>query len=240
MDWEETAENFRSKKEIIHFNNEFFSKIKHRLSKSLIDIYKNHNQNSNYANEGGCVRIELFEGANYREEILNRIFNEIELILKKKYSYKDITILCNTHNDIAEVAEFLSFRNIPIVSNDGLSISKSLEVKGRYIVIENFYEKVIKFDFEELCNRNLGSEDYIKIADNCEFIFITNLPDFNENNSDQQQRFITLIDIIYEKKIPLMITSQVDLNMIKSSRSMIEPFKRTVSRLYELTSINYN
>jgi predicted ATPase len=90
-----------------------------------------------------------------------------------------------------------------------------------------------------LCNKNLGSEDYIKIAESCEFIFIKNLPDFNDDNSNQQQRFITLIDIIYEKKIPLMITSQVDLNLIKSSKNIAEPFKRTVSRLYELTSISY-
>ena len=116
---------------------------------------------------------------------------------------------------------------------------KVLEVKGRKIVLENFYDKVVKFEFEELCNRNLGSEDYIKIAENCEFIFIKNLPNFNDDNSNQQQRFITLIDIIYEKKIPLMITSQVDLNLIKSSKNIAEPFKRTVSRLYELTSISY-
>ena len=70
-------------------------------------------------------------------------------------------------------------------------------------------------------------------------MFIENLPDFNENNSDQQQRFITLIDIVYEKKIPLMITSDVNLNTINSSKSLIKPFKRTISRLYELTSINY-
>ena len=43
-----------------------------------------------------------------------------------------------------------------------------------------------------------------------------------------------------KKKIPLMITSQVDLNLIKSSKSLANPFKRTVSRLYELVSINYN
>jgi len=91
-----------------------------------------------------------------------------------------------------------------------------------------------------LCNRNLGSEDYISIANNCNFIFIENLPNFNEDNSNQQQRFITLIDIIYEKKIPLMITSQVNLESINSSKSLKEPFKRTVSRLYELTSINFN
>ena len=117
---------------------------------------------------------------------------------------------------------------------------KILEIKGRNISIENFYEGIVKFEFEELCNRNLGSEDYIKIAENCKFIFIKNLPDFNENNSNQQQRFITLIDVLYEKKIPLMITSQVNLSLIKSAKSISEPFKRTISRLYELTSKNYN
>ena len=129
------------------------------------------------------------------------------------------------------------FRKITKNKNKTLKI---LEVKGRSLVLENFYDKVVKFEFEELCNKNLGSEDYIKIAENCEFIFIKNLPNFNENNSNQQQRFITLIDIIYEKKIPLMITSKVNLNLIKSSKSIAEPFKRTISRLYELTSINYN
>ena len=91
-----------------------------------------------------------------------------------------------------------------------------------------------------MCDKNLGSEDYISIANNCNFIIVQNLPDFNEDNSHQQQRFITLIDIIYEKKIPLMVTSHVDLDLINSSKSMKEPFKRTVSRLYELTSIIYN
>ena len=117
---------------------------------------------------------------------------------------------------------------------------KVLEIKGRKLIIENFYERVVKFKFDELCDRNLGSEDYLVLANNCDFLFIENLPDFNEYNSNQQNRFITLIDIIYEKKIPLMITSPVNLDLIKSSRSLKEPFKRTISRLYELTSSNYN
>jgi predicted ATPase len=117
---------------------------------------------------------------------------------------------------------------------------KVLEIKGRKLVIENFYERVVKFKFDELCDRNLGSEDYLVLANNCDFLFIENLPDFNEYNSNQQNRFITLIDIIYEKKIPLMITSPVNLDLIKSSKSLKETFKRTISRLYELTSSNYN
>ena len=117
--------------------------------------------------------------------------------------------------------------------------SKTLEIKGRKLVLEDFYDGVAKFNFEDLCNKNLGSEDYLMIANNCDFICIENLPYFNENNSNQQQRFITLIDIIYEKKIPLMVTSQVDINLIKSSKSIAETFKRTISRLYELTSKDY-
>ena len=128
------------------------------------------------------------------------------------------------------------FRKITKNKNKSLKI---LEVKGRMLEIENYYDKVIKFHFNELCDKNLGSEDYISIANNSYFIFIENLPDFNEDNSNQQNRFITLIDIVYEKKIPLMITSQVNLTSINSSKSLKEPFKRTISRLYELTSMKF-
>ncbi len=116
---------------------------------------------------------------------------------------------------------------------------KILNIKGREFKIENFYENIAKFNFDELCNRNLGSEDYLNIVSHCNFIFIENLPDFNENNSDQQQRFITFIDIIYDKKIPLMITSTNNLKDMNSSRNLVESFKRTISRLHELTSIDY-
>ena len=117
---------------------------------------------------------------------------------------------------------------------------KVLNVKGRNLEFKNFYEGVFKFEFLELCDKNLGAEDYIKIAENSNFILIENLPSFDENNSNQQQRFITFIDIIYEKKIPLMITSKSKLDEIKSSRGLSDIFKRTISRLHELTSINYN
>ena len=60
---------------------------------------------------------------------------------------------------------------------------------------------------------------------------------FNENNSDQQQRFITLIDIIYENKIPILVSSNNSLNNLNSSASLSKIFKRTISRLYELTSV---
>jgi cell division protein ZapE len=173
-------------------------------------------------------------------KILKNNCHEKELLVNEDYRSSKNLELDRFLSPINESSNFVFnkfFRKITKNKNKSLKI---LEVKGRNIFLENFYDKVVKFEFEELCNRNLGSEDYIKIAENCEFILIKNLPNFNDNNSNQQQRFITLIDIIYEKKIPLMITSQVDLNLIKSSKSIAEPFKRTISRLYELTSIKYN
>ena len=118
--------------------------------------------------------------------------------------------------------------------------SKILDIKGRKLTVENCYGRVIKFTFDEICNKNLGSEDYIEIGKVSDLIFIENLPNFSEDNSNQQQRFITFIDIIYEKKIPLMIKSEVDLNMLCSANSLKEPFKRTISRLYEMTSQKLN
>jgi cell division protein ZapE len=68
---------------------------------------------------------------------------------------------------------------------------------------------------------------------------IENLPNFNYTNSNQQQRFITLIDILYEKKIPLMITSEKSLDKLGSSLDISNTFKRTISRLHELTSLSF-
>ena len=117
---------------------------------------------------------------------------------------------------------------------------KVLTIKGRKFNIKNFYDGMTRFDFKDLCAKNIGAEDYIKIAESCSFIVIENIPNFNNNNSNQQQRFVTLIDILYEKNIPLMITSKSQLNMITSSKNLKDVFKRTISRLYELTSVKYN
>ena len=46
-------------------------------------------------------------------------------------------------------------------------------------------------------------------------------------------------DVMYDKNIPIAITAQQSLEKLTSSRSLEQPFKRTISRLYELTSKNF-
>ena len=172
-------------------------------------------------------------------KILKSNSYEKELFIEDDYRSSNNKDLDRFLSPINQSTNFKFNKFFRKITKDKKKTYKILEVKGRKIEIKDYYAGVIKLNFDQLCNRNLGSEDYICISNNCTFLLIENLPDFNEDNSNQQQRFITLIDIIYEKKIPLMITSEVDLNLIQSSKSIAETFKRTISRLYELTSKDY-
>ncbi len=126
------------------------------------------------------------------------------------------------------------------ITKEKKHLSKIINVKGRNFKIKNFYEGVARFNFDDLCNQNLGAEDYLEIIKNCKFITLDNIPQFNDINSNQQQRFIILIDVIYDKNIPLAVTAEQNIDEFTSSRLLENPFKRTVSRLYELTSIEKN
>ena len=173
-------------------------------------------------------------------KILENYCFQKELLIDEDYRSSKNVNLERFLSPIDKSTNFIFNKYFRKVTKNKKKTLKILEIKGRQIRLENFYDGVIKFNFDELFNKNLGSEDYIAIADISDFIFIINLPKFDQNNSNQQQRFITFIDIIYEKRIPLMITSEEHLDFLGSSNNLNEPFKRTTSRLHELTSKNYS
>ena len=117
---------------------------------------------------------------------------------------------------------------------------KTFITKGRKFYIHDFYNGISKFTFEELCDKNLGSEDYLNLANICDHIFIYNVPSFTELNSNQQLRFINLIDVLYDKKIKLTLSLETRLEKLNSSKRHYDIFKRTISRLHEMTKVkNY-
>jgi cell division protein ZapE len=239
------VKDLKSKTELIYFD-EFqvtnivdamiLGKLFKRIFQENIRVVFSSNINIDNLYKDGLQRDQFIPFI----KILKKFCCEKDLFIKEDYrTNKNI----NSERFLSPTNESTNFifnKFFRKITKDKKKILKIIEIKGRKIVLENFYDGVAKFNFEELCNRNLGSEDYIKISDNCSFIFIDNLPFFNDDNSNQQQRFITLIDILYEKKIPLTIRSKVDLKLIKSSKSLVDTFKRTTSRLHELTSISFD
>ena len=172
-------------------------------------------------------------------KILHDYCYEKELLIDEDYRTNSNNGLERFLSPTNEKTNFIFNKFFRTLTKNIKKENKILEIKGRNLVIDNFFNGIAKFTFDELCNRNLGSEDYIKVANNCSFIFIEMLPDFNFTNSNQQQRLITLIDILYEKKIPIMITSEKSLDKIGTSLDISSIFKRTISRLHELTSLSF-
>jgi len=211
-------------------------KLFERIFNENIKVIFSSNININDLYKNGLQRDQFIPFL----KILENNCTELELNIEEDYRATKNVNLTRFLSPIDNSSNFKFNKFFRKATKDKTQTTKSLEVKGRKLVFENFYEGVLKVSFDEICNRNLGSEDYIEIANQSDFIFIENLPNFNESNFNQQQRFITFIDIIYEKKIPLMIKSEIELNLLQSANSMKEPFKRTVSRLYELTSQNFN
>ena len=127
-------------------------------------------------------------------------------------------------------------QNFRILTKNLKKEEKIIKTKGRLFKLENYYNGVARFNFKDLCDKNLGAEDYLNISKICKNICIDEVPKFDDFNSNQQLRFITLIDILYEKKIGLIISSETELKKLGSSKKHSETFKRTISRLYEMTA----
>jgi len=209
------------------FKKIFEEKIKVLFSSNtkINDLYKDGLQRDQFLPfikimKEKCCQAKLIIEEDYRKSVKNK---------NERYFYP--------LNETTNFKLNKSFRKITKnLSNEEITLT----IKGRKFGIKNYFNGIARFDFKELCSKNIGAEDYIKITKVCSFIVIENIPIFNSDNSNQQQRFITLIDILYEKNIPLMITSELKLDLLRSSDDLKEKFKRTISRLYELTSIKYN
>ena len=161
-----------------------------------------------------------------------------ELLIEDDYRIKNIDQLQRIFYPLNENTSFKINKSFHELTKGKKREKKIITTKGRDFEIKNFHNGISRFKFEELCDVKIGAEDYINISQVCSHIFIEQIPFFNDDNSNQQSRFITLIDILYEKKIILTLSLADNLNLLGSSKIHAEAFKRTLSRLFDMTKIN--
>ena len=83
---------------------------------------------------------------------------------------------------------------------------QTLTVYSRTIPIPHVGESsAAKFDFSELCARNLGPADYLTIASTFPAVIIDNVPVLTLTKKNEARRFITLLDALYECRVKLLI-----------------------------------
>ncbi|MES2838244.1 MAG: UvrD-helicase domain-containing protein [Bacteroidota bacterium] len=126
--------NYRSKAEIVEFNNQFFELAANNLTDHFKKIYTNSKQKYNSLNTGGLVSISFLENdknsaISFDENVCNKIEETINhLITNCNFQYKDICIIApqNKHGNL--IAQFLLQKNIPVISKESLLLKTSEHV----------------------------------------------------------------------------------------------------------------
>ena len=164
---------------------------------------------------------------------LINIENNLDLRLKSKKNFKNFYYCYPL--DKSSQNTFHNFLN-SLKSKNEFKITK-IKSLGRDLVFEKTLDRIVISDFKFLCSYRFSPNDYISISKAFEWFFIDKIPILNKSMFNEARRFITLIDIMYEKKNRLVIRAEQKIEKIFLLEKNKElPFLRTASRIKEMTS----
>jgi len=148
-----------------------------------------------------------------------------------------------------------------------LSAAKSKVIRvmmGRKIKIPLAVGSSAFFNFEDLCSTAVGAADFLAIASNFTHVYMRGVPILSLEKREQLRRFITLVDVLYERKVQLVLHAESELStLFRDERLMARKdqkvdedvrkgtgekkevdeeffaFDRTASRLMEMQTQHY-
>ena len=112
-----------------------------------------------------------------------------------------------------------------------------IEILQRKIKTVKSSKGVVWFDFKEICDSPRSSLDFIEISKEFQTVIISNM--FKIKSDDIARRFISLIDECYDRKVKVIISAENNFKEIYEGSNLKEKFKRTISRLIEMQSVDY-
>lgn len=248
--------NFRSRKNIVAFNNQFFQNTLEQLPDSFSDYYEDIYQNP-MGQDGGYVGIQLYNSK--EEEDLSELEHEFLLKTVRKclsdgYKCGDICILSRKRKEGNEWAKVLNRaeERFNVVSADSLSVSSDQTVRffvdyfelrknsgnptAQIKFASSYYQVLDKdplIELEDFWKGRVGKLDFEKFVevyfDSEENLFM----DF-ENMYDLGQKFSHLIQV-HELQNPYLhhfmeILQQYDLRFGPDLRGFIEHWHTKASQ----------
>ena len=115
----------------------------------------------------------------------------------------------------------------------------TVESTGRSIAVPLTALGAARFGFADLCEKPLGSRDFVRIAHQFDSIIIDDVPQMDRTMSNAAKRFILLIDTLYDRGVKLGASFAVPLDQLGQDDRTAFEFQRTVSRLIEMQSEDY-
>jgi protein AFG1 len=144
-----------------------------------------------------CIVHELESRVDYRT-LLSEDLEEFFVVSNEKDAE-----FCATFTQCDAIFERLLQGEAPISMELMSAFNRSLTVRqahpdGRFVA---------RFQFDELCNRELGSSDYRALAEQFDIVILEEIPLLTLKDHDQARRFITLIDELYEGNCALFCSA---------------------------------
>lgn len=118
---------------------------------------------------------------------------------------------------------------------------EQIELLGRILQVPQAQDGVARWPFHDLCEKPLGPQDYLALAQRYHTIIVDDIPLMQFENRNAAKRFITFIDALYDRHVKLIASAAAEPIALYQADQGYETFEfeRTASRLIEMRSEDY-
>lgn len=98
----------------------------------------------------------------------------------------------------------------------------NIEVMGRTLRFERTCGRILDTTFYELCMKPLGAVDYLELSKNFDTILLRDIPCLSLEKRSEARRFITLIDMLYDKQVKVIFSAENTLDKLFQAGDLSE------------------
>ncbi|WP_404342472.1 cell division protein ZapE [Pseudoalteromonas mariniglutinosa] len=143
------------------------------------------------------------------------------------------------HSPLDQQADKNLFEYFDKLSPEPGQLDQSIEIEGRMIKTRKVADCIVMFDFSELCETARSQVDYMEISRLYNTVILSNVKQLGQANDDAARRFIALVDEFYERNVTLIISAAKPITELYTQGNLNFEFKRCISRLQEMQSLEY-
>jgi len=116
---------------------------------------------------------------------------------------------------------------------------RALELAGRSVAVLGRTPRAVWFDFVTLCASARSAEDYIEIAREYRYVFLSDIPVLGAAHEDEARRLVVLVDALYDHAVALIVSAAAAPDGLYRGERLVREFARTASRLTEMQTAEY-
>jgi cell division protein ZapE len=114
-----------------------------------------------------------------------------------------------------------------------------LHIEAREIRARRKAGGLVWFDFKTLCGGPRSQNDYLEIATQFHTVLLSDVPHMPVRMASEARRFTWLIDVLYDRRVKLMMSAEVEPELLYTEGPLSHEFPRTISRLKEMQSAEF-